>query len=345
MDILIAMRILSSQPLIFLSSSYMVYSNSFTVRKECTMKYLTVGGELSASAISLGFWRTANLDKPSAERLVTTACELGIDFFDTADIYASGESEKLLGRTIHSLGIRDKVKIQTKCAIRKLPIGGAYYDFSKEHILSSVEGSLQRLGTDYIDVLLLHRPDALMEPEEVAEAFSLLYSQGKVRHFGVSNENPQQMKLLHKYLGQKIIANQMQFGLGQSAMIDAGIFVNTTLEGAVDREGGTLDFCRLHDITIQPWSPLQYGFFEGSILDNSEKYADLNKVMDELTHKYNVTKSAIAFAWILRHPAKMQPVAGTTSYEHLVELCAACDVPLTREEWYTLYVSTGKMLP
>lgn len=304
------------------------------------MKKLLVGGAVEASEISLGCWRLAKLDAKAAEALVAEALQLGIDFFDNADIYGGGKAEELFGKAVASLGVRDNILIQTKCGIR-----GGLYDFSKDHILSAVEGSLKRLGTEYIDVLLLHRPDTLMEPEEVAEAFEQLHTRGKVRYFGVSNHNPGQIALLQKTVKQKLIANQLQFSLTNSTIIDAGLNVNMEHDPALVRDGGVLEYCRLEGITIQAWSPLQYGVFEGTFMDNLEKFPELNKKLGEYAALKGAAKSAVAFAWILRHPAKMQPIAGTTDPEHLRQLARASDIALTREEWYDLYKAAGNKLP
>ncbi len=304
------------------------------------MKKLLVGGALAASEISLGCWRLAKLDAKAAEGLVAEALALGIDFFDNADIYGGGKAEELFGKAVASLGVRDNILIQTKCGIRN-----GLYDFSKEHILSAVEGSLKRLGTEYIDVLLLHRPDTLMEPGEVAEAFEQLHTRGKVRYFGVSNHNPGQIALLQKAVKQKLIANQLQFSLTNSTIIDAGLNVNMEHDPALMRDGGILEYCRLEGITIQAWSPLQYGVFEGTFMDNEEKFPEFNKKLGEYAALKGVAKSAVAFAWILRHPAKIQPIAGTTDPEHLRQLARASDITLTREEWYDLYKAAGNKLP
>jgi predicted oxidoreductase len=229
--------------------------------------------------------------------------------------------------------------IQTKCGIRP-----GRFDFSKEHILSSVEGSLKRLKTDYVDVLLLHRPDTLVEPEEVAAAFDELYQSGKVRYFGVSNQNPMQMELLSRYLNQRIVINQLQFGVAHTGMIDAGIHVNMTDTPSINHDGSVLEYCRLKDITIQPWSPFQYGFFEGVFLDN-DKFPELNNVIYALAEEKGVPNTAIAIAWILRHPAHMQPIVGTTNAKRLTDMCRAVDITLTREEWYAIYRAAGNILP
>jgi predicted oxidoreductase len=218
------------------------------------------------------------------------------------------------------------------------------FDFSEKHILSAVEGSLSRLNTGYLDVLLLHRPDTLMEPEEVAAAFTKLQESGKVRHFGVSNMNPGQIELLRKVVDQKIIANQLQLSLTNTSMIDRGINVNMQIDRSIDRDGGILEFCRLHDITIQPWSPFQYGFFEGVFLDD-DKFPELNQAIDGLAEEKGVTNSAIAIAWLLRHPAKMQPIIGTTNADRVRDIAGASGVAMTRREWYSLYLAAGNALP
>ena len=298
-----------------------------------------MGSDITASAIVMGCWRYGEIDVETAKKLTQTAVECGIDFFDTADIYAGGKAEELLGEAVRQLGIRDKIMLQTKCGIRP-----GMFDFSKEHIISSVDNSLKRLKTDYIDVLLLHRPDTLVEPEEVAEAFDELKASGKVRHFGVSNQNPFQMELLKTALNVDIVADQLQFSLTNSSMIDAGLNVNMEHDPALMRDGGVLEYCRIKGITIQAWSPLQYGVFKGTFLDN-ELFPELNKTLDRMALEKGVSKAAIAFAWILRHPAKMQVIAGTTKPERLREICRASDVELSRAEWYELYTSAGNWLP
>ena len=306
------------------------------------MKTIKLGNNLPASAISMGCMRISGMEKSALNNLLATAFDNGIDFFDHADIYGGGESERVFGQAMRDLGIpRDKYLIQTKCGIRK-----GFFDFSKEHIISSLEGSLQRLGMDYADVLLLHRPDTLVEPEEVAEAFSALHKAGKVRNFGVSNQNPGQIRLLNKYLGanESIIINQLQFSPTNTGMIDAGINVNMQNPPAINRDGGVLEFCRLEDITIQAWSPFQYGFFEGVFLGN-DKYPELNKEIDNLARHKGVTPEAIVIAWILRHPAKMQAIPGTTNAKRLKDICAAASCELTRPEWYAIYRAAGNVLP
>ena len=304
------------------------------------MKKVLVGGVLPASEISLGCFRLHTADKARAAALVGAALEEGIDFFDNADIYGGGECESLFARAYRmNDDRREKILLQSKCGIRQ-----GMYDFSREHILSSVDGILQRLQTDYLDVLLLHRPDALCDPEEVADAFDRLYTSGKVRYFGISNHNSGQIRLLQKYLRQPLVANQLQLSVTNAGMIRSGLNVNMENDASIDRDGSVLDFCRLSDITIQPWSPFQYGFFEGVFL-GSERYGELNRVIGEIAARYHVSDTAIVIAWLLRHPAHFQPVTGTTNLERLRDICRACDIVLTRKEWYDIFLAAGNVLP
>lgn len=296
--------------------------------------------DLDASEISLGCMRISELSNAEIVRLVNTALDEGINFFDHADIYGGGQSEAKFAEAMDmSPRVRERMLLQTKCGIRQRA-----FDFSKEHILSAVDGSLKRLRTDYVDVLLLHRPDALVEPEEVAEAFTILETSGKVKYFGVSNQNPMQIELLAKYVRQPIIINQLQLSITNTGMIDAGINVNMEIDPSIDRDGSILDYCRLKDITIQPWSPFQYGFFEGVFLDN-DKFPELNQKVNEIAAAYGVTNSAIAIAWLLRHPARMQPIIGTTNPGRVTDICKASNVRLTRQEWYAIYLAAGNKLP
>ncbi|MCF0107187.1 MAG: aldo/keto reductase [Holdemanella sp.] len=297
--------------------------------------------DLTVSRLALGHMRIFMKSVDEVDELIKKALDLGINFFDHADIYGGGRCEELFGEVLQRHPeYREKMIIQSKCAI----VPGKRYDFSKEHILSSVDGILSRLKIGYLDILLLHRPDALCDPKEVAEAFDELYESGKVRYFGVSNHTPYQIKLLQKYIKHPIIINQLQLSIVHSVMIDSGMNANMKEAWAQDKDGGVLDFCRLEDITIQPWSVVQASWKEGTFIDNPD-YEKLNKVMQELADKYNVTKGAIAIAWLLRHPANMQPILGTTSPVHLEEMAKACDITLTRQEWYDLYLASEKPLP
>ncbi|WP_340025759.1 aldo/keto reductase [Paenibacillus sp. FSL K6-1096] len=297
-------------------------------------------GTLEVSEISLGCMRIADLSPQEAEVHIHSALEAGIDFFDHADIYAGGQAEEVFGHVLAANpGMRERLMIQAKCGIRN-----GFFDFSKEHIVTSVENSLKRLQTDYVDVLLLHRPDTLMEPEEVAEAFDNLERRGLVKHFGVSNQNPLQIELLKKNVKQPLLFNQLQLSIMVTGMIDAGFNVNMTNAGSVVHDGGILEYSRLHDMTIQPWSPFQYGFFEGVFLGN-EKFPKVNEVINRIAGDKGVTDNAIAIAWLLRHPARMQPIVGTTNTARLLDIAKASDITLSREEWYEIYRAAGNVLP
>ena len=297
---------------------------------------------LEIPVIAVGCMRISEIETVRLTEHIRFCIEHGLNFFDHADIYGGGQCESRFAEAFKKTGYkREDVILQSKCAIRP----GVMYDFTKKHILESVDGILKRLDTDYLDVLLLHRPDALMEPEEVAETFELLEKEGKVRHFGVSNHRPYQIELLNKYVKQELCANQLQFSIPFSNMVAAGMEANMLTDGAIDRDGGILDYCRLKDITIQAWSPFQYGFFKGIFLGNNEKYPELNKALEEISQKYDTTPTAIATAWILRHPANIQMIAGTTNTERMSEIIKGNEIRLEREEWYRLYLSSGHILP
>lgn len=306
------------------------------------MKHVKWGntGEM-VPAIAIGCMRMNALSVEDTVQFIENAIELGSNFFDHADIYGNGECEEIFGQALKETGKkREEIFLQSKCGI----VPGVMYDFSKEHIIQSVEGSLKRLGVEYLDALLLHRPDALMDPEEVADAFHQLEKEGKVRYFGVSNQKPMQIELLKKYVTQPLVANQLQLSIPFAGMIQNGLEVNMMTEGAVDRDGSVLDYCRLHDITIQAWSPFQYGFFEGVFL-GSEKYPELNQKIQEIAEKYNVSDTTIAIAWLLRHPVNMQVLSGTMNLGRLKSICEASEIYLTRKEWYEIYLAAGYLLP
>lgn len=295
---------------------------------------------LQVPVVGVGCMRIKTLTPTEAEAFVQAALALGANFFDHADIYGGGTCEEIFAKAVHmSPSVRETLILQSKVGIRK-----GMYDFSKEHILSAVDGCLARLKTDYLDVLLLHRPDALVEPEEVAQAFDVLESTGKVRHFGVSNHKPMQIGLLKKAVRQALHANQLQLSIAHAAMISNGVHVNTNEDAALDRDGSVLDYCRLHDITIQPWSPFQHGFFSG-VFVNNPAFLELNACLDELAARYEVSSTTIALAWILRHPARMQPIVGTMNPARLKECVQAAEVQLSREEWYSIYRAAGNTLP
>lgn len=307
------------------------------------MKTIRLGGSsLQVPEIAVGCMRLNELEEKERIAYVDYCMEHGLHFFDHADIYGGGQCETVFGQAVKAAGIkREDMIIQSKCGI----VPGVMYDFSKEHILNAVDGILSRLDTEYLDCLVLHRPDALVEPEEVAEAFDTLEKAGKVRHFGVSNHRPMQIELLQKYVSQKLLVNQLQLSIAFSGMISSGLEVNMETAGGIDRDGGMIDYCRLHDITIQTWSPFQFGMFQGTFIGNNEKYRKLNDTLEGLGKKYGVTKTAIATAWILRHPAKMQMIAGTTKVSRMDEILNGSSVTLSRSDWYQLYLSAGKILP
>jgi predicted oxidoreductase len=297
---------------------------------------------IQVPTVAIGCMRINRLEPLEAKKFVKTALANGTNFFDHANIYGGGACEEIFADAVEmSSHVRQQLIIQSKCGIRH----GIAFDFSKEHILSAVDGSLKRLRTDYLDVLLLHRPDALVEPEEVADAFETLHTSGKVKFFGVSNHSPAQIQLLQRYVKQPIIANQLQLSITHAPMIVQGLHVNMSDDQAINRDGGVLDFCRLNDITIQPWSPLQYGLFEGTFLGNNQKFRYLNETLNKLAAQYNVSSTTIAIAWLLRHPAHMQPVIGTMNIGRLEECTKAAEITLTREEWYLIYLSAGNILP
>lgn len=306
------------------------------------MKKRILGGLLEASEISMGCMRIGRLSDAEAAKLIQTTLDNGINFFDHADIYSNGLSEEIFGKCIKKCTAkREDILIQSKCGIRK---DLNTFDFSKEHIIKSAENSLKRLQTDYLDVLLLHRPDTLFEPEEVAEAFGILEKSGKVRYFGVSNQSPRLMDLLQASVKQKLIVNQLQFSIAHALMINHQFQFNMLTEGAVNRSDEVLEYCRLKGITIQAWSPFQHGFFKGTFIDNDD-YKELNRVLDRIAIEKGVPKSAVVAAWILRHPAKMQVIVGTMNARRITDICKASDITLLREEWYEIYCAAGNILP
>lgn len=299
--------------------------------------------DVEASNIVLGLMRIPELDDEEIRTLVGTARDVGVTMFDHADVYGGDHlCEQRFGNAISlSSSERESVQIQSKVGIRD-----GYFDFSTEHILASVDATLEALRTEYLDVLLLHRPDALVEPQEVAAAFDRLHSSGKVRNFGVSNHTPYQMELLKTAVRQPLAFNQVQLSITHAPMIAAGVASNMQeLPQSIDRDNGILDYARLHGITLQAWSPFQAGFFTGVFLGDREHYAELNDALDELATQYGVTPTGIATAWITRHPADMQVVLGTTKPERVREAAAGSGLRLSRPEWYRLYTAAGYLVP
>lgn len=307
--------------------------------------YNLPGIDVPASNVVLGLMRIQDKTDEEVRTLVHTALDSGITVMDHADVY---------GATLHGCEVRfaeamqltssqrESMVIQSKAGIVR---EGPYFDFSAEHIVASVDASLKALDTDYLDLLLLHRPDALVEPEDVARAFDELGAAGKVRAFGVSNHTPGQIELLRKFVKQPIVANQVQLSITHAPIIAQGTAMNMAgLDQSISRDNGIVDYCRLHDITLQAWSPFQAGFFTGPFLGNAE-YAELNAVIDRLAAAYDVPALAIATAWITRHPARWQVVIGTTTPERVAAAALGSEIPLTRSEWYEMFRAAGYQVP
>jgi predicted oxidoreductase len=298
-----------------------------------------------ASQVILGLMRIADKSDAEIRALVDAALDAGITMMDHADIYGRPPVHYCEARFAEAMQLtasaRDGMVIQTKAGIRE-----GYFDFSKEHILGAVEGSLKALRTEYIDILLLHRPDALVEPDEVAAAFDALQAAGKVRHFGVSNQTPGQIELLKSSVKQPLVCNQMQLSITHAPMIAQGVAVNMEgLEQSTDRTLGILDYSRLHGMTLQAWSPFQHKFFDGPFVGDRVRCPELNVALDEIAAAHGVTPTGIAVAWITRHPAQIQVVLGTTQASRMRESVTGAGVTLSREEWYRLYTAAGYSVP
>ena len=294
----------------------------------------------AVSVIGIGCMRIADMTTEQADTFIRSALDAGVNFVDEADIYGGGKSEEVVGSVLEKdPSLRDKLFIQSKCAIHD-----GMFDFSKEYILKSVDGILERLHTDHLDSLLLHRPDALMEPEEVGEAFDELKQSGKVLAFGVSNQNPYQMDYLQSGLHVRLWTNQVQMSCAHTVMLDAGFNVDMHNDAGIMRDGGIIPYCQKNKMALQVWSPLQMGYFEGVFLGN-EKYKDLNEKLVEIGEKYGVGADVIAYAWLLRIPGRMQVVLGTTKSERVVNAAKAADITLSRSEWYDIYRAAGNQLP
>lgn len=313
------------------------------------MRQIKIGNtNFSASAIAFGIMRMNKLSVDEAVKALETAHDTGINFIDSSDIYGHGKSEEIFGEALEKSSLsRDDFYIQSKTGIfenESQNYKTTRYDFSKEHIIKSVDGILSRMKTDYLDSLLLHRPDALMDPAEIAAAFDELQKDGKVRHFGVSNFNPMQVELLQAGLSQKLLINQLQLSVMHTGPIDFNIHTNMTDARSIDHDRGVLDYSRLHNMTVQAWSPFQYGQIEGNFIGNP-KFPEVNDALQKLADKKGVSKNAIAAAWILRHPAIGQVIIGTMTPEHIVDSAKGADISLTAQEWYDIYLAAGNDLP
>lgn len=319
--------------------------------KRGAIKKIPLGStEIQIPNIAAGMMRIADLNDTQIRALYDGARKSGVNFFDHADLYGfntPGGIHFCERRFREALSLsnseREQIFLLTKTGIVTDPW---HYDQSYEHIVSSAEASLRSLGTDYLDVLLLHRPDALVEPEEVAKAFDHLKASGKVRSFGVSNHTPRQIDLLKTAVTQPIVVNQIQLSITHSPIIAQGLSSNMTgFDDSITRDGGgIIDYARANKITLQTWSPFQKGFQDGVFLDSPD-YPELNAELKRLAAKYEVTPTAIATAWITRHPAGMQVVLGTTKPERVAEAAAGSNLPLTRGEWYGLFRAAGHNVP
>lgn len=286
-----------------------------------------------------------------ADHFVKAALELGITFFDHADIYTRGKAEEVFGRVLRATpGLRDRLVLQSKCGIRwkDTPPGTPQrFDFSHDYILASVEGILRRLGTDRLDILLLHRPDVLWEGEEIARAFTTLHQAGKVRYFGVSNQNRFQMEALQSYLAFPLVANQLEMNLLHSGFAEVGISFNQRAPAYPDGWEGVMEYCRLKQVSLQAWSPVARGLLSGgneAALD--EKGRATVRLLTAMGRDRGVAPEAIALAWLLRHPAKIVPVLGTTRPARLAAAAKSVEVTLSREEWYRLFeTARGASMP
>ncbi|MDE6111652.1 MAG: aldo/keto reductase [Eubacterium sp.] len=299
------------------------------------MKSIKLGKNIEASKIAYGCMRLGGKSKEEAKSSVLTAIEYGVNFFDNADIYNNGVSEQYFGEAIKGID-RESIFVQSKCGIRK-----GFYDFSKEHIVSSVEGSLKRIGVDYLDVLCLHRPDVLMKGEEVAEAFDTLYSRGLVKNFGVSNFNPMQVEYLKKYTDFPLVANQLQLGLFHTGMIDSWMCANMHNSFAVDKDGSVLPYSMLNDMVIQAWGPMRS---DNGIFTENEALAEKMPLLQKWADKYGISKDAMAIAFINQLDI-VQPIIGTTNVDRIKDQLSCCDIEIEKSDWYHIYTEMGNLVP
>ena len=313
------------------------------------MRQIKIGNtNFSGSAIALGIMRMNKLTVDEAVKVLETAHETGINYIDSADVYGHGKSEEIFGEALQKSSLkRDDFYIQSKTGIYENPeldYKTTRYDFSKKYLINAVDGILSRMRIDYLDSLLLHRPDALMDPAEIAAAFDELQRDGKVRHFGVSNFNPMQVDLLQSGVSQRLLINQLQLSVMHTGPIDFNIHTNMTDERSIDHDRGVLDYSRLHNMTVQAWSPFQYGQIEGNFIGNP-KFPEVNDALQKVADQKGVSKNAVAAAWILRHPANAQVIIGTMTPAHIIDSAKGADISLTAQEWYDIYLAAGNDLP
>ncbi|WP_040515653.1 aldo/keto reductase [Paraglaciecola polaris] len=284
-----------------------------------------------------------------ANDCVNTALESGINFFDHADIYTLGKAEQVFGEVLAQRPeLRKRIYIQSKCGIRfSDDQGPKRYDLSADWIRESVEGSLRRLNTDYLDVLMLHRPDPLMQAEEIARVFDELRSAGKVHYFGVSNMHHHQIAYLQQALDAPLVANQIEASLLKQDWIDEGVYAGNSDGQDINFNAGTLEYCRREHMQLQSWGSLAQGLYSGrAVSDKSEAVIRTSVLVAKLAAAYNVSPEAIVLAWLIRHPANIQPVIGSTDCGRIAGASQAGNITLSREHWYALYESAkGMELP
>ena len=280
------------------------------------------------------------------------ALDAGVDHFDLADVYAFGKAERAFSE-IWQLdpSLRARVVVQSKCGVVRsaddTSRAETYYDSSREHILAAARGSMGRLGVDYLDLLVLHRPDVLLEPEEVAAAFDRLHAGGEVRHFGVSNYAPGQVELLQAALDRPLLVNQLQVSLAHPDLIDDAVVVNDTSPDRPVRGFGTLAYCMQRSITVQAWAPLG----AGGLVRDDDAGADprllaVRRELAAVARERGAHPAAVAIAWILRHPAGIQPLLGGRTPDEIRTAAQGIDLTLTRAEWYRLFnASRGTPVP
>ena len=305
------------------------------------------GTDLVAPQVTLGTMRINTLTDEAIRALYDAAMDSGVNFFDHAAVYGGAPHvcETRFARALKlTASQREAIILQTKAGIVQGELGWRF-DFSYEELTTSVDASLKALRTDYIDILLLHRPDALVEPDEVARAFDELHAAGKVRWFGVSNHTPAQIELLAASVRQPLVVNQVQASLTHCPAIAQGVAANMSwTDQSVVRDGGMVDYARLNHMTLQAWSPYQNPDWSGTFLGNPDQ-PQLNAVLTRLADQYKVTPMGVATAWLLRHPANWQVVLGTMNPDHLREAVAGAGVTLTRPEWYELFEAAGYIIP
>lgn len=312
------------------------------------MQYQEIGRSgVSASRVALGVMRLAGKSVEQACHVLDTALACGINFIDTADIYGRGKSSSVLGKALRELGVeRDRVLLQTKLGIYIDPKAKAAkrYDFTHDHLIAALDQELELLQTDYVDFVLLHRPDPLADLQELADTFTELKAKGKVRHFGVSNMGPWQVELMQSALSDHLEVNQLQFGLMHSSMIRSQLHTNMEDAGTTAESGDVLSYSQLRGMTLQAWSPFQYGASKGCFIDN-DKFPQLNALLAAIAARHGVAKETIATAWILRHPSKIQVIPGSMTPSRIRNIATATEVELTRQEWWDLYLAAGNDLP